>query len=109
MVINLKAGELRHRITIQTLSATKDECGHPVGWDDVATVWAKVEDLSGREYFIAKQATATQVSTRITIRYRTDIKPEMRIVDGSRIFDIEAILDPDGRRRELQLMCQELV
>lgn len=102
-------GELRHRITIQKPVSTQDEFGQPTdSWDNVITLWAKVEDLSGREYFIAQQVPASQVNARITIRWRVGIKSEMRIVHGDRILNIKAVLDPDGRRKWLHLMCQEV-
>ncbi|MBC7193869.1 phage head closure protein [Marinobacter sp.] len=105
----MRAGELRHRILIQRLASGQDEYGQPLNaWQDVATVWAKIEDLSGREYFQAQQVPTAQVSTRITIRWRPDIEPTMRVVHGARVLDIKAVLDPDGRRREIQLMCLEV-
>lgn len=105
----MKAGELRHRVTIQQRVTGQDEYGQPLNtWQDMATVWAKIEDLTGREYFSAQQIPTAQVSTRATIRWRADVKPEMRLVHGSRVLDIKAVLDPDGRRRQLQLMCQEV-
>lgn len=105
----MRAGDLRHKVTIQRLMTGEDEYGQPLNaWQDVVTVWANVEDLTGREYLAAQQVPTTQVSTRVTIRWRSDVKPEMRVVHGSRLLDIKAVLDSDGRRRELQLMCQEV-
>jgi SPP1 family predicted phage head-tail adaptor len=106
----MRIGELRQRVTIQQLISGQDEYGQPVNaWDSIATVWAKVEDLAGREYFQAQQVPTSQVNTRITIRWRLDVKPEMRIVSGDRIFDIVAVLNPTGKKIELQLMCREVV
>jgi SPP1 family predicted phage head-tail adaptor len=73
-------------------------------WTDVATVWASVEDLTGREYQAA-QATQNPVQTRIRIRYRAGIVASMRALYGNVIYNIEAVLDRDGGRVELQLMC----
>ena len=105
----VRAGDLRHRVTIQQLVVGQDDYGQPLNtWKDAATVWAKVEDLTGREYFAAQQVPTAEVSTRVTIRWRADIEPAMRVVHGARVLDIKAVLDPDGRKRELQLMCQEV-
>ncbi len=105
----MRAGELRHRVTIQRLVTGQDDYGQPLdAWQDVATVWAKVEDLTGREYFQAQQVPTVQVSSRVTIRWRSDVKPEMRVLASNRLLDIKAALDPDGKRRELQLMCLEV-
>lgn len=105
----MRAGELRHRVTIQQKTITQDTYGAEVEtWAAVTTVWAKIEDLSGREYFAAQQVPTAQVSTRVTIRWRADVKPEMRALANGRVLDIKAALDPDGRKRELQLMCLEV-
>jgi SPP1 family predicted phage head-tail adaptor len=108
-VTGVRAGELRHRVTIQGRTITRNSYGEEkVDWMPVATVWAEVTDLSGREYFAAQQVQA-EVTTRIRIRYRPGVAPEMRVVAGARTFDILAVLDPDGRRRELHLMCRGVV
>lgn len=109
-VIRDLAQVYRHKIIIQQLVTGYDEYNQPIDeWQDVSTFWAKIEDLTGREYFAAQQVPTSQVSTRVRIRWRPDIKPEMRVVHGDRVLDIKAVLDRDGRRRELQLMCQEVI
>lgn len=102
----MRAGALRDRITLQAPPTAQDAAGQPAGnWTDVATVWAEVRDLSGRE-FIAAQATQSEVSTKIRIRYMTGIDASMRAVRGADVYTLVAPpLDPDGRRRELVLMC----
>jgi SPP1 family predicted phage head-tail adaptor len=101
---------LRHRVEIQRRVESLDEYGQDTeAWLPVATVWAAVESLRGREL----EATATRLaeaSHKIRIRYRAGIQPTMRLVgqDG-RIFDIQAVIDPDDRRRELHLLAREAV
>lgn len=103
----MRAGELRHRITIQRATETQDAFGAVVQtWSTFATLWAGVEALSGREFFAAQQVNA-QVSHRIRIRYLSGVTPKMRVVFGSRTFNIEVVMD-DGRRRELQLLVSEV-
>jgi SPP1 family predicted phage head-tail adaptor len=105
----MRAGELRSRVALQTATETQDDYGAPVpSWATTATVWGEVVDLSGREYFAAQQVNA-EVSTRIRIRYLAGVVPKMRAVANGRTFDILAVLDPDGRKRELHLMCKEVV
>lgn len=94
-------------MTLQRLVTAYDEYNAPVeSWQDVATVWAAVEPLSGREYFAAEQ-TQARVNTRITIRYRAGIMPTMRVVWGAKLYNIRAVIDTEGRHEELQLMCEE--
>lgn len=103
----MQAGKLRHAVTIQVPPVGQDEIGQPnTVWTNVATVWASVEDLTGREYQAA-QATQNPVQTRIRIRYRAGIVASMRVLHGTTIYNIEAVLDRDGRRVELQLMCSK--
>ncbi len=104
----MRAGELRHRVTIQQKSVVRGTYGEEdVAWTDVATVWGSVEPLQGREFIEAKQ-TQAEITTRIRIRYRSGISPEMRAVWDGHIYDIEAVIDVGGRKRELQLMCTEV-
>ena len=94
---------LDKRVTIQSHGAAQDENGEVVaGWTDVATVWAGIADIKGRE-FIAAGATQNAVHTKITIRYRTGIVAAMRVVCGADIYNIEAVLGQD--KRTLLLMC----
>lgn len=106
---SVRAGDLRHRVTIQQLVTTYNEYNEPVAtWSDIATVWAFVEPLSGREYFAAEQIQA-RVNTRIVIRYRAGIVPAMRVMWGAKVYNIRAVIDTEGRHEELQLMCEEVV
>ena len=105
----MRAGDLRHRVTIQQPVETQNAYGEPVvAWQDVATVWAAVEPLRGREFFDAQQVQA-RVDHRIRIRYRADVTPKMRVLLGSRAFNIQAVIEPESRRRELHLMCKEAI
>ncbi len=106
----MRAGALRHRVQLQSRQAGLDELGQPLdGWQTQATVWASVEDLRGREFFEAQQADMNEVSTRIVMRYRTDVAPEQRLAHDGRSFNVVGILDPDGRRRRLEVMCEEIL
>lgn len=104
----MEAGKLRHKVTLQSLTTGQDSAGAATeSWSNFATsIWASVEPLSGREYFQAQQV-ASETSIRVRIRYRAGIVPTMRVVYGSRKFEILAIIDPEERHREIQLMCSE--
>lgn len=102
----MKAGSLRHKITIQENAALNDAAGSqkPV-WQDVCTVQAAIKPLSGRE-LIVSQAENSEISVRIVIRYRTGITASMRIVYGNTIYAIVAPpINTDMRNTELQIMC----
>ena len=107
----MNPGELQHRITIQDSIIHEDEIGGQVyDWVDFATVWAKVEALSGREYWAAAQVNAEK-TVRVKIRFLPGVATDMRVVfrerTRERTFDIKSVIDPDERQRELILMCTE--
>jgi SPP1 family predicted phage head-tail adaptor len=105
----MRAGRLRHRVTIQQRAGTQDSYGQEDDdWNDVDTVWAAVEPLRGREFLEARREGA-EVTTRIVTRYRSGITPAMRVSYDSRTFDIVSVINVDERDSELQLMCRELV
>lgn len=105
----MRSGELRNRITIQQKSVTRDTYGgETVTWTDVATVWAAVEPISGREYFSSQQIQA-EVTTRIRIRHKTGITPVMRVSWGTRLYDIISVIEINERNREIHLMCKEVI
>lgn len=97
------AYQLSRRVTLQAPLAGQDEYGEALaGWADVATVWADVQDISGRE-FVAAGGTQNAVQTKITIRHRAGVASSMRVLDGPDIYNVEAVLGQD--RRSLTLMC----
>jgi len=101
-------GELRHRVSLQTKTITKAEGIPQENWTTVATVWAAIADLSGKEYFQAA-SVQSEVTSRIRIRYRPGITPAMRVFYGSRLFTILSVIDKDERHREIELMCKEVI
>ena len=105
----MRIGDLRHRVTIEKKIVTIDAYGDEVvSWAEVATVWAAVEPLSGRE-FLEGRRQENEINHRIRIRYRQGLTPSMRVVWGPRAFDIESVIERESRRREMWLMCREIV
>lgn len=107
----INVGSLRHRVSIYDKgTVTRNGVGEEIpAYDElVATVWGAVEPMSGREFIEANQVQA-DVTTRIRIRYRDDIRPEMRVVEGTHTYGIDAVLEQKGERRELHLMCKEVL
>lgn len=107
----MRAGQLRQRVTIQQGTAAKDEYGEDIlTWSTFATVWARVEPLKGDEFLAARQAAAVaMLDTRITIRYVSGVTPEMRVSYDGNLYNIEAVIDPDERHIEMQLMCKRII
>lgn len=95
------------RIRIESPSNAQDSTSGNVstGYTHFATVWAGIEDVSGREY-VAAGATQNSALTRIGIDYLRGVVPSMRIVHDGAIYNIEAVLGQD--HRSLLLMCKRL-
>ncbi len=105
----MKIGHLRHRVTIQKKHITTDVLKQQKEtWADIATVWASVEPLSGREYFAARQ-TNTDVTVKVIMRYRPGVSTDMRIIFNDRVFEIISVINHHERCRILVLMCREVL
>ena len=105
----MNIGKLRHRITLlRQVNEVNDYGASTQTWRTVATVWAEVRPLSGREYFSAQQVQS-EVTTQIWLRYIDGIKPSMKVKFGNREFEILSVLNTQERDVSLQLMCKETV
>lgn len=101
------AGALEQRITIQQRVAGVNALGQAVqSWADYAVVWAAVDPLRGREFFAAGQ-TQSEVTTRFTIRWRQGITSTMRVVWRGQPYDVLAVIEPQGGKQMLELMCAQ--
>lgn len=107
MSADIHIGELRTRLTLEAPFRTADGGGGAaVTWTTVCELWARVRPVSGGESF-ALDRTAGTVGHEIVIRHRGGITPQMRFRSGTRVFDIRAAFDPDGRRRWTRCLAQE--
>lgn len=108
----ISAGQLNHRVRIQQPTTVKDALGAPTQlWVDVATVWADIQPLSGREARIADRVAA-EVTHQITVRYRSDLDDpqavvRMRVLFRGRIFSIHAALNDDEANVAIILLASE--
>ena len=108
----LAAGRLRHKVTIQEPRHPQDPNTGEVRtvWVDFATdVAAEIAPLSVRE-FIASSQMQSQITARITIRYRGGLTPQMRILHPStgKIYNPAGWLaDPDSGLEYVTAPCSE--
>ena len=109
---SIRAGQLNRRITLQRQSNVQDSYGGPVRtWLNVATIWADIQPLTGRELESA-QRMASEVSHQIVVRYQA-IFADTRQVAGyralyrSRIFNIHAALNEDESNVLVTLLASE--
>jgi SPP1 family predicted phage head-tail adaptor len=107
--MTLRAGELRHKICIEEKVIRRDSFGaEVVTWSPLLYGWAKIEPLTGREYFASRQ-TQTSTSHKMTMRYQAGIKSYHRISWDDRVFDIDTILNEEERNVELIIYATEAI
>jgi SPP1 family predicted phage head-tail adaptor len=112
----MNAGKLNRRITLQQRSPAQDASGQQATtWTDLFTVWAGIEPLTARE-LLAGQAVNTEVSHKVTVRYRTELalpvpaaalRASYASAAGTRIFGIVGVLNIDERRAQIDLLASE--
>ena len=105
----MQAGNLDDRVTLQQPGTEVDDAGQPVGFADVATIWASVDDFGGKESRNDDRTVDTR-EVRITIRHREGVVGKMRVYWPlmDRTFQVEQVLRIEGRRRGLELVCLEV-
>lgn len=100
-------GQMTARLTLQQPMDTSDgQGGVERSWQDVASLWARIEPqtILRDEQGEAEIATVTHA---ITLRHRADLLRGWRLIKGARIFTIRAWRDPDESRRFLLVDCAE--
>jgi len=82
---------MKHRITFQKLILATNENGFEIAsWQEFKTVWSKVSNLYGREYYQAASVQEEQ-TVKFTIRYLKGLTANMRILFEDRQYDIISI------------------
>lgn len=101
-------GQMRRRLTIEIPVETADGAGGVVrSFASIGTVWAQVNWRGGNERWIAGRPEQVG-QIRITMRWRAGMNAGMQMRDGTRVFVITSLGDPDGSRNRLELICNEI-
>jgi len=103
----MRAGARDQRIQLQEKDVSRDAgIGEEVvTWTTLATLWADVQPLRGRELFAAAQLQES-AEIRVSINYRAGVTADMRIVWQGVPYDITSPpIQIDGKKRTLELMC----
>jgi SPP1 family predicted phage head-tail adaptor len=100
----MNAGRLDQRVTLQSKSVTRAANGaEVVSWVPVATLWAEVRQIRGKEFFAAAQMQEA-VDHQVRIRYRAGVTRDMRLLWNGQPLDIVAVIAL-GRNEVLEIMC----
>ncbi len=105
---HVRSGQLRHPARLQKPVQTRDDYGGVVTtWETEYWFHCAVDPQRGAE---RQQTQQVQAITTVILLARWDNRftPSKRIKTMSKIFNIEAVLDADGRGRMAELHCQEL-
>ncbi|CAH5969996.1 TPA: phage head closure protein [Klebsiella pneumoniae] len=106
----MRAGKMKRRVTFQKSESHRDQMGQVISvWSDLATVWAEIRAISGRER-MSSGALYSEATVRIWTRYRDDITTANRILYRSpnvrgQIYGIVAVI-PDVDHTRLELLCK---
>ena len=102
----MHAGNLRHMVDVQHRASTEDALGQVVGaWATLCSVWADIRLPSGLEQ-LRGDAFVSRTRASIRIRKRDDITAAMRVVHGSTVYEIKAVLVDMQTRAFLDLVCE---
>ena len=115
----IRAGNLRSRVNIERELDPADRglAGETQPkWQVIERgkgVAAQIQGVGGGEKVRGVMIEAG-ITSLVTVRWRADIKPSMRLVyqsnlAGVRVLNISRAIDPDGRKTELMLLCEENV
>ncbi|MBK8773118.1 MAG: phage head closure protein [Rhizobiales bacterium] len=104
--MNIAAGLMDQRITLQAPSASVDSLGQRVEtWATVVALWANVQPLRGREFFAAG-AINSEAQVRVRIRYRAGVTAAWRVLwKGVPHAIVAEPVDVNGGRHTLELLC----
>ncbi len=104
-----RTAEMPRRGDLQHVTRTPDTLGNRTdSFTTYASVWFGLPSNSGREKE-AQKAITEAVTFNITIRYRTDVVRNDRLLYGSRAFLINDVDDPGEAHAVLKLICTEIV
>jgi len=105
--MTIRAGRLRHRLTLQSKTESRDSYGASIiGWTTQRTVWGAIEPLSGRELF-SQQQSQPEAQVKILIRYTESIDTTWRISHGGKYYDIVAVINHDESNKAITLLCRQ--
>lgn len=109
----MRAGKLRHRVTIQRETAEGDpgyvadgEGGYELAWIDVATVWASVRPLSVKEQTFAAQLQDSRTH-EVRLRWRNGLTAAHRLLFKGRPLNIRGVQLLDEIQHEMLVQVEE--
>lgn len=102
-------GMLRSRLTLQEPVRTPDGGGgFTTVFENVTAnpvVFARITQVSGAESMNSGSLSSRTVY-RIILRYRGDVTPQMRLIDGDTVYAITSVVAINDRRNYLEIVAE---
>ncbi len=108
----MAAVRLLRRLVLEEAEPVADGSGgFAVTWIAVGTLWADVTARAGREDFVGA-AVRPRMKYRILVRGApvgavSRPRPDQRLREGARVFDILSVAEHDARGRYLEIVAEE--
>lgn len=103
----MRTGRLIHKVKIQAPIESKGAMGGTdKQWVKFHECRGRVQELSGQEGVQSDQVVSKIIATCI-IRYRENINASMRLVHDGKFYQIESIINKDGKSIWLELPLYE--
>jgi len=104
----MRTSLLKHRVTFEKNDSTTNDYGEPTtNWVGITPdEWVQIIPLTGNERYQSEKLNA-EVNHKIRMRFRAGIDTTLRIVYGTRVFNIDAVLNVHELNKELQIMATE--
>lgn len=101
-------GARRRRLILEAPVAGAGDAGSTAeSFVIVAAVWASLRWTGGDERWLADRMEQAG-RYEIALRWRPAVSAGMRFCDGQRLFGVLSAGDPDGGRRRLVCLCEEI-
>ena len=99
-----RIGRMDRRITIIKKDVSEGESNEDYldSWSELSTVWARKEDLRGKEV-VAADKVQFMYLTVWSMRKVDGLKADMRIVYKGQVYEIVQISEGEGRERWLDV------
>lgn len=103
----MSVGGMRFKVELQKRTDTDDGFGGcTTTWSTVESVWADIAPINNFEKYKGMQIQSG-VTHDISIRYRSDVGLDWRLKFSDKIFGIKKVINPDLRKRYLQILAEE--
>ena len=104
----MRAGRLRHRVTITTPTQTQDEYGQQVEtFANGETVWAEVVQQAMPEQQ-EQDGTVRRRQITVTVRQPRAITARSRVTFGGADHNVLSVIDPDGDGYLWQIVAERI-